>query len=66
MRDHTNRALDGPPRASEVYLTAMVLAYFRRRDQRLSTMHESISLGRGLLLKAQALRTKHATIRSWR
>lgn len=37
------------------YLTTMVLAYFRRRQQRPTTMHEAARRGRGLLLHAHVL-----------
>jgi hypothetical protein len=43
---------------AEEYLSALVLGYFQRRQQRLARMHEATSLGRGLLLKAQALHSR--------
>ncbi|WP_259344391.1 hypothetical protein [Burkholderia pseudomallei] len=43
---------------AEEYLSALVLSYFQRRQQRLARMHEATSLGRGLLLKAQALHSR--------
>ena len=43
---------------ADEYLTALVVGYFQRREQRLSRMHEASGLGRGLLLKAQAMQVR--------
>jgi hypothetical protein len=43
---------------AEEYVTSLVLSYFQRREQRLSGMHEVARLGRGLLLKAQAMQMR--------
>jgi hypothetical protein len=45
---------------AEDYLTALVVGYFHRREQRPSKMHEAIVLGRGLMLKAHALSLSQA------
>lgn len=45
--------------SAEEYLSALVLGYFQRRQQRSARMHDATNLGRGLLLKANALHLRH-------